>query len=371
MSINLNNYKQRTIPKLSIPKFGILKDSLSSKYKSSLYRELKTLIKSGLTVKKAFQVVYEQNRKSKHKFFLKQIIEAIKKGKPLHISFNNSGLFSLFEVNTIKIGEETNRLPKVFDELEFFFKNKEKLKNQLITVLTYPLFVIVITMVVLVFMLTNVVPMFERVFRQFDSELPMLTRRVIFMSENFHVVVFFLLFVTVFLAISHNILRKKNAYRELVSLFILRIPFLGRLIKLIYLSRFCRMLSLLLDSKIPIVDSLGLVKDTIRFYPIESSIDDVKMNVITGKNLGDSLELHTIFDSNFIAMIKVAEKANSLEEMFHYLSEQYSDEIDRKSKRIGVLIEPIIIIIIGALVGVIMIAMYLPMFDLSKVINAN
>ncbi|WBX75087.1 type II secretion system F family protein [Tenacibaculum ovolyticum] len=377
MKINVKNYKQKASPQkdeeskvwLSLGQF--LKQGLSDKVKSRFYKELKVLLSSGITIEEGVSIIIKQTKNKSLETALKTIYKQLLKGKTLVVAMGKTNSFTPFEINTLAIGEETKNLNKVLEELEVFYKRKYELRNQVITVLTYPAFVIVITIAVLVFMLKNVVPMFEKVFRQFNSELPSLTRKIIYISNNFSYAIgfiFIFLFICFFVYFRF---RKTDSYRKIASMIVLRIPFFGRMIKAVYLSRFCRALSLLLSSKVSLVESLNFVKIMIEFYPIESSIEEIKKDIIKGNSLGDSLKKHKVYDMSLVSMVKVSEEVNELDDMFNYLTEQYINEVDVKSKRIGALIEPFIIIIIGGLVGVIMIAMYLPMFDLSKILNSN
>jgi type IV pilus assembly protein PilC len=375
MKINVKEYREKASLKIKTKKeFSLeefLKLSLSDKVKTRFYRELKVLLKSGITIEEGLSIIILQTKKGVLKDVMESIYKELLKGKTLVDSMSKTNSFTYFEINTLAIGEETKNLNKVLEELEVFYDRKHKLKNQIITVLTYPAFVIIITIAVLVFMLKNVVPMFEKIFRQFNSELPSLTRKIIYVSNNFSYVIGFVtvfLFVCVFVYVKY---RRTDEYRKITSVVVLKIPFFGRMIKAVYLSRFCRALSLLLSSKVSLVESLDFIKIMIDFYPIESSIEEIKKDIIKGNSLGNSLKKHKIYDMNLVSMVKVAEQVNELDEMFNYLTEQYTNEVDTKSKRIGALIEPFIIILIGGLVGVIMIAMYLPMFDLSKILNSN
>ncbi|WP_428741586.1 type II secretion system F family protein [Tenacibaculum sp.] len=377
MKINVREFKQETPSKKKDSKpvlsrlTHVLKYKLSDKIKSKFYRELKVLLKSGITVEEALFILMNQTSKKELKSLMIKTHQELLKGRSLVDSIAVTNSFSPFEINTLAIGEETKSLPKVLAELEVFYDRKHKLKSQIITVLTYPFFVILITIAVLIFMLRSVVPMFEKVFRQFNSELPSLTRKIIYISNNFSYIMAFFTCATVLVVFVYIKYRNTEKYRKLISKILLGLPFIGGMIKAVYLSRFCRALNLLLSSRVSLVESLGFVKMMIGFYPIESSIDRIKDDIVKGSSFSDSLKKHKIYDVNLVSMVKVSEEVNELDEMFNYLTEQYTEEVDTKSKRLGVLIEPFIIIIIGGLVGTIMIAMYLPMFDLSKILNSN
>ena len=128
-------------------------------------------------------------------------------------------------------------------------------------------------------------------------------------------------------------------------------------------------MKLLITSKTTLINSLSLTKKMIGFYPIEIAIDEIKYDVTRGASFSDSLKKLSIFENKMVSMIDVAEQVNQLDLMFERLSEQYNDEISHETKMIGVVLEPLIIIVIGVIVGIIMISMYAPMFDLSKIIK--
>ncbi|WP_264560674.1 type II secretion system F family protein [Flavobacterium sp. N501239] len=129
-------------------------------------------------------------------------------------------------------------------------------------------------------------------------------------------------------------------------------------------------MNLLITSKTTLLTSLSLTSKMIGFYPIEKSIDTIKSDITKGASLHESLRKHTIYENKLVSMVEVAEQINQLDTMFERLTDQYNEEISHQTKMIGVILEPMIIIVIGIVVGVIMVSMYAPMFDLSKIINS-
>jgi len=175
--------------------------------------------------------------------------------------------------------------------------------------------------------------------------------------------------VVIALILVHSSLKNNDGYRKFTSAFVLRIPYFGNLIRKIYISRFCQSMKLLMTSKTTLISSLSLTSKMIGFYPIENSISVVKEDITKGASLSESLRRHVVYEDKLVSMIEVAEQVNQLDVMFERLSDQYNEEISHQTKMIGVILEPMIIIIIGLVVGIIMISMYAPMFDLSKIIN--
>jgi type IV pilus assembly protein PilC len=320
-------------------------------------------------MQRALQIIIDDQKNIKVKSSLEQVLKDIINGLTLAKSLEKSTHFSPFEFQNIKIGEETSKLKLVLAHLTLFFKNKIKLRRQIISLITYPLFVIFITIGVLFFMLNSVVPMFEDVFKQFGQELPALTQKIIWVSNHFHY--FIVLFLVIITSISIMIIsqKKQQWFRDYSSAIFLKIPIFGNLITKIYLTRLCQSMTLLLNTKTPLLNSLDLVEKMISYYPIEIAIKHIKKGIMNGENLHSNLDKHPIFPKKFISLIKIAEETNQLEKSFERISIQYQEEIEHNTKVIGTIIEPLIIVLIGLIVGVIMVSLYLPMFNLSNVIK--
>jgi type IV pilus assembly protein PilC len=341
----------------------------TDKLKEQFYNEFGTLTESGIDMRRSLQLIIDEQEKKKVKVILEKILEEIVLGASLSEAMENSGEFSAYEFQSVRIGEETGRLKQVLFSLTAYYGDKVRLRRQLISVFTYPVFVLLITIGVLYFMLNYVVPMFKDVFKQFGQELPTLTQKIVWLSEHFGSFIFYFSIIAVSGGIYLYTQRKEIWFRKASSNLILKIPIFGSLMKKIYTARFCQSMSLLLEAKTPLVRSLDLVEEMIRFYPMEEMIRHAKKEILSGNQLYLGLSPFKIVDKRFISLIKIAEEINQLDATFARMTKQYNDEIDYKTKLIGTIIEPAIIVIIGLIVGVIMVAMYMPMFNLSNVIK--
>ncbi|MDP2684150.1 MAG: type II secretion system F family protein [bacterium] len=374
MGIDISEYKKRSI---STGKNNLdflnrdfnFKYNFSDKNKERFYRELTVLIEAGIDFKKSLDILCSHFNKKADVDLIIKIKNDVIQGASFYEALKNTHKFSPYEYFSVQIGEETRRLPEILLELQKYFDRKIKMKRQLVSVFTYPAFVLLVTFAVLYFMMSNVVPMFASVFKQFGAELPAITQNIITLSEMFPVIsiIIFIFFGLIFMG--HMYLKKNKNYRSLIARLLIRVPFFGELIRKIFISRMCQSLNLLLSAKTPLIKSLELTSKMIAFYPIESSLEMIKKDIMKGSSFGDSLKKFTIYDHKMTSMVIVGEEINQLDTMFEKLSQQYNEEIEHKTKMIGVVLEPMIIIIIGVIVGVIMIAMYSPMFDLSKIIQ--
>ncbi|WP_395048069.1 type II secretion system F family protein [Flavobacterium sp.] len=372
MSLDLSTYKTEKTPKADFKiKTGNFQFSkkLSDKKKEVFYRELGMLLKSGVDFKKALEILSNQSSNKFEKQIIIEIKDKVVEGRSIYESMRETNQFSAYEYYSIQIGEETRKLEEVLGELQKYFNRKIQMKRQIISVLTYPAIVMTVTILVLYFMLNKVVPMFSSVFKQFGSELPKSTQIIIKISNHSGTIFGIVFGLIIGLVIMHALLKEKQSYRAITTKMMLRIPYFGSLIQKIYISRFCQSMKLLITSKTTLINSLSLTKKMIGFYPIEIAIETIKEDITRGASLNESLKKHSVFENKMVSMVEVAEQVNQLDIMFDRLTEQYNEEISHQTKMIGVILEPMIIIVIGVIVGVIMISMYAPMFDLSKIIK--
>ena len=347
-------------------KFGKV---FSDKAKESFYNEFSTLLDSGVDIQRSLTILIEEQEKPQLVIVLQELLDSLVVGNSLSDACKKTTYFSAYEYQSIRIGEESGRLKLVLEHLARFYEDKVKLRRQLIGVFTYPTFVICITFGVLYFMLSSVVPMFEDVFKQFGQDLPYLTQKIIWLSRYFSTfLMYFILVIIGFSAYGYS-QRKEIWYRKMMGNILLKIPVVGVLVKKIYLARFCQSMSLLLSSKTPLVTTLELIEDMIGFYPLEEAMQETRKVILSGENLNVGLAKFPIFDKRLISLTKIAEEINQLDTTFERLTKQYQEEIEFRTKLLGTIIEPLIIVIIGLVVGVIMVSMYLPMFNLSNVIK--
>lgn len=372
MNFDLGTYREAK------PKAGLLdieiqpgwKKRFSDKKKEMFYRDLGMLLRSGVDFRKALEILANQTKKGPDRDLIAGIKDGIIEGRGIHEAMMSSGKFSPYEYYSVQIGEETRKLEEVLHELQLYFNRRIQMRRQIVSVLTYPAIVLAVTFMVLYFMLTQVVPMFSSVFRQFGSELPKSTRYIIALSNHAGMAFGSVAVIVAALVALHYAYRKADWYRGLMARITLRIPYFGKLLRKIYLSRFCQSMKLLTKARMTLISSLSLTSKMIGFLPIEKSLYAIREDITRGASLSESLRKHSVYENKMVSMIEVAEQVNELDIMFERLCDQYTEEINHQTKMIGVVLEPLIIIVIGLVVGVIMISMYAPMFDLSKIIHS-
>lgn len=343
--------------------------SFSNKKKESFYTELSVLLNAGITLKNALTLIGEEQKKKMNRELIENIVKNIIVGKTLSQAVKLSKAFTEYEYYSLKIGEETGTLQKVSKELGLYFQRKNEQRRNILNALSYPIIVVITAMVAVIFMLQFVVPMFVDIFKQNKVELPWITKVIVSISESFRQNVGFFIFLIITCIVLRVIIAKKKWYKKTVSKIQLKIPYIGKLLKKIYVAQFTQATALLVSAKIPLLNCIQLTKKMIDFYPLQIALMGVENEIIKGKQLSESLANYPIFDKKMISLLKVAEQTNQNEYIFERLSKQYNQDIQYQSKLLSTILEPVIILFLGALVGVILIAMYLPMFKLSTVIG--
>ena len=340
-----------------------------AKQKELWYDELSVLLKSGINLKSALELLAETQKKEKLKQIMESMLLQLISGTSFSEIIKEQKSFTTYEYYAIKIGEQTGQLARIFSELSEFFKRKNDQRREVSSALTYPVIVLITSILVVGFMLKYVVPMFVDIFKQNNVVLPSVTQAIINFSDFISNYGWFLILMIIILIFGIYSVSKKRWFRKGSASFQMNIPIIGTYVKKIYLAQFTQAMALLASSKVPIVESLELVSEMISFYPLQSALKSTAKQVIKGGKLSSALTDHTIFDRKMIALMRVAEETNQTEYIFDRLKDQYSAQVKYQSQVIANVLNPLLTIIVGVLVGVILISMYLPMFQLSNVIK--
>lgn len=341
-------------------------NKFSNKKKLAFYEELEVLLTAGLDIQRALELIQEGQSKKKDAALFQQIIDYIIAGSTLSEALEKTKQFSLYEIYSIQIGEESSRLKQVLKQLADFFQKSLKYRRQLVGALSYPVFVLSFSLLAVFFLLRYLVPMFSGIYGRFGNDLPTLTQYVVNLSEwiGNYAPYAFLTMIVIGLGIYSQ--RKRDQVRQATAWLLLKLPIFGGIIQRIYLARFCESMSLLLAAKVPLLQAVALVRKMIRFYPIERSLESTETQILQGEFLYAALQQFPFYPKRLNALIRVGEESGKLDSMFKKLAEQYNAEVDQKTAVIGNLIEPILIIVLGLVVGIVLVAMYLPLFNMSS-----
>lgn len=341
----------------------------TNKKKQDFYLELSVLLKAGVTIKEALNLVIESAKKKADKELFENILHQVVNGMPFSQALQLSKYFTEYEFYSLKIGEETGTTAQICKELGGFYERKNEQKRTVVAALTYPVIVISTAVLVVIFMLNYVVPMFQDIFKQNNMELPFITRMIIKMSTFTKSYGWVLFLGILAMVVASQFFKDNYTYKKNLHSLLLKIPVFGPFLNKVYLAQFTQAVTLLTTSKVPILNSIQMVRKMIAFVPLQESLEKVEHNILKGESLSESLRGNQLFDNRIISLVKVAEETNQTEYIFKQLNEQYSQEVTQQSKIMATVLEPFIIIFVGVLVAILLVAMYLPMFQLSSAIG--
>ncbi|NQD71733.1 type II secretion system F family protein [Sphingobacterium shayense] len=339
---------------------------LPDKKKEEFYLEFSTLLLSGIDIRTAFDLILVDQKKNRETKVFTEIKEDVVTGASLSHAIQESNKFSTYEFQSVRIGEETGKLGEILKELALYYKSKISQRRKIISALTYPIIVLCTSLGAVFFMLKFVVPMFADVFTRFGGELPWITAFILKISNFIDgTFVWGLLSIAFIFIVLYNS-RKKLWYRKWSSRIILKLPVAGEIVRKIHLARFANTMRLLVGTNTPLLQAIQLIEQMTDFYPIQQSLRQTEQSIMLGKSLHQSLEAFDFYPAKFIQLVRVGEEVNRLEFFFEKIANQLTEEVEYRTSTISTVLEPLIIIFLGLVVGLILIAMYLPMFQMSN-----
>jgi type IV pilus assembly protein PilC len=269
----------------------------------------------------------------------------------------------------IKVGEETGQMGKMLHRINDYLTKNEALKQKFLQAMLYPIIVVFISIAAISFLLVFVVPEFETMFKNNKAELPEITQIVLAMShflQSFGAY-FLLAFFSVILFLLNYFQTKEG--NKVFSKFVLKIPFLGKFLKKIFVARFSMILSVLIESKISLLNALSIAKDSIKNDVVSKEIQKMSVFASRGDKLTDSLSKSKLFPEMIVQMLMVGEETAKIDLMLKSVADYYQEEINNLTDKLAVIIEPIILVLLGLIVGAIVISIYLPMFELGNLMG--
>lgn len=343
--------------------------SLSGVQKEAFYSELSLLLNAKIPLKEALQFMQNTQPKKQKETLYAPLLAALNEGDHFFEVLKKQKGFGAYEWNIVKIGEETGALNTVVASLSSYYKEKNMFRKNLSSAMVYPALLLLTASFVVVFMLTTIVPLFEHLFAQQNLRLPKATRGVIFLSNAIKDYGFFTFLGGVLIFFLGRKALARPAIRSLIQHFFLQLPYLQKILRNNYAYLFSQTLHLLIQTKVPLVKGLNLMEVLFNFIPLQNALAATAKELESGERFGVALEKTKFFDQRFYAFLHIGEATHQLDEIFAEMVVYYRAKIDQHSKRLSSLIEPLIIIVVGLFIGAILVAMYLPMFQLSTVLG--
>lgn len=335
---------------------------------SAFTRQLSDLIDSGVTLFRSVQILHEQDTNPIFKSVLEDIQNSIKDGKTLHESLSkHPKIFSKLYVNMVKSGEIGGMLEMVLDRLADFAEKEDETKSKIKSAMAYPMVMAGTGVLSVLGMMIFVIPRMVRLFADMGQVLPIPTQILIAISHALSQ------YWWGFLLVGGGgmfLLNKWKATEEggiTYDRFKLNIPVIKELILKDEISRFGRTLSTLLTNGVPIIQSLNIIVDTINNKVIRNDLKKITDDIAKGAKLGECLKRVTYFPALFVNMVAVGEESGHIEKSLEKVALSYEKQVDRTVKTLTTLLEPLMIIVLGCVLGAIVISMILPIFDISNI----
>ena len=341
-------------------------DLPSTKELALFTKQFSLMIENGIPMLKALKLLEEQQKKMAFQQILESIHNSIEQGANLSDSLEAyPEVFDSLYVSMTRAGEASGRLDIILKQLVTYIEKTAKLKSQVKSAMAYPSIIVLVSIIVISVLLVFVVPSFAQQFADSGNELPGVTQMVID-SSNLIInnwPVFIGVFILSFLAFRYWL--KTPAGRRSFDTFILRAPLMGDVISKIAIGRFCSTMSTMLNSGVSILEALEICAASSGNTKIEEFVLKVKDEISKGENFAEPLQSSNLFPSMVSSMVAVGESTGTLDETLGKVTEIYEDEVDNAIAAMMSMIEPIMIVTIGGIVGFILIAMYLPIFDMA------
>jgi type IV pilus assembly protein PilC len=338
-------------------------------------RQLATMVDAGLPLVSALTALYEQADPRKQAG-LRRVVGEVSAQVQQGDAFNEAiakhpNVFSRLYIAMVKAGESGGLLAEILDRLASFLESASRLKKKVKSAMTYPVIVIFIAIAITTFLIVRVVPVFGEIFADFGANLPAPTQFLLdisaFIRGNWWIIL--LVVGGAFFGIRTFVRTERG--RQLWDQWKLKLPIFGPLVHKICMTRFARTFAQLIRAGVPILEVMDIVGDTSGNYVVEKAILGVRADVEKGDHLTNSLSRQTIFPPMLIRMVSAGEATGKIDTMLEKMADFWDEEIEAILDALTSLIEPLLIVVLGVIVGGIVIAMFLPIFKLNDVVSQS
>ncbi len=334
-------------------------------------RQLATMVDAGLPIVQSLSALMEQTSNRHFKPVLQQVTQTVETGEQLSTALGRfPSVYDRLYVNMVRAGEAGGALAEILDRLAGFLEASAKLKKKVKSSMSYPVIVMCLAIVIVIFLLVKVIPVFAGIYSDFNAKLPLPTQMLINISDLLRspagIVV---AFVLIAVGIGARRWTKTDNGRRKWDTWKLKFPVFGPLLQKVAVSRFARTFSQLIRSGVPIIETLNIVASSSGNWLIEAATLDAAKAIEKGESIGPSLAKHPIFPPMIIRMITAGESTGKVDVMLEKIADFYDSEIDATLAGLTSLIEPLLIAFLGVVIGGIVLAMFMPIFKLHEIVS--
>ncbi|MDG5786863.1 type II secretion system F family protein [Evansella sp. AB-P1] len=328
-------------------------------------RQFATLLKSGVSIVDSTNILAKQTESKALSGALENIEEELLSGRPFsEAASEQKKIFPPIFVNMVRAGEASGALDESLDQLALQFEKQHETKQKVKSALAYPIIVSIVAVAVVIFLLTSVVPMFASMLSDLGGQLPFITLFVLQASEIISTLWWLIILLILLIVAAIWIIRQKPDTKYYLDYFLLKLPIFGTLLQKAAIARMSRTLSSLFKSSVPILQSLQIVERVIDNEVISRTLRKSRDALEGGQRLTEPMRDNWVFPPLVVQMISIGEETGSLDEMLGKVADFYEKEVEYATDRLKSLIEPLLIVILAAVVGVIVISIIVPMFQI-------
>jgi type IV pilus assembly protein PilC len=333
-------------------------------------RQLYTLIKAGIPLLKALQIIQVQLAAGKFKNAIDQIVFDIQEGKSFSDALTpHPHFFSQFYINMIKAAEVSGMLSAVLKELSEHLTKQQRITRQVQAAFMYPSLVLFMAGAIVLVLFIFVVPIFVKVFQDLGGVLPPMTQFLISISQFTIHWGWLMILSIVVIAFAGIIFSRRSAGQYFFNKLAWKIPVFGHLSHMVHIGRFCRTIGTLLHSGITLTKALDVLQDASSSILLRQAVTDMRVRLEEGMSLSDAMETTAIFPLTLVRMIQVGEESGKITELFLDAAQDYEEEVTCSINGFLSLLEPVLILIMGGVVGFIVISLFFPIFTMSTLVK--
>lgn len=345
-----------------------LRDRIRTQDLSFLCNQFSIMLSSGIELTKVISIIKESNKDSKRiKEILEEVLKDISSGMSLSSSlerFNKD--FPNHFISMIKVGEASGRLDIIFKDLSKYYEKQKVNKQKLISALSYPLVLIGLGLLVVIFLFIKIIPIFTKIFDSFNSEVPSITRFVLNLSSHFKSYYYIYLFVIVLLLALFLIFKNKKKVRYFLDYIKLKLPLIKELYKSVYTIHFIQGMDILIKSGMDISSSVNLTSDLLNNEYLKKKLQNASDDIKIGISITSSISNINYFSDLFIEMLDIGEQSGDMNSILITLYDYYNLDYDYRLKKLIGTIEPILIIMIGGMIAFMLLSIFLPMLGIMN-----
>ncbi len=336
-------------------------------------RQLATMIDAGIPLVGALTALYETadpKKQANLRTIIGDITSRVQGGESFNASIaKHPTIFNRLYISMVKAGETGGLLAEILDRLAGFLEASARLRKKIKSAMTYPVAVISIAILITVFLIVKVVPVFAEIFKDFGKPLPAPTQFLVDLSDFMRNDWYYIIAIVAGVVFGIRYFLKTRSGQDFWNKWQLKLPVFGPLVHKISMSRFARTFAQLIRSGVPILETLEIVGGSAGNTVIENSIKSVSADVEKGDNLSVAMSKKTIFPPMMLRMVSAGESTGKIDEMLEKMADFWDEEIEATLSALTSLLEPILIVVLGVIVGGIVIALFLPIFQLSEVVS--